>query len=131
MKLLVTILSFLVILTGCASRKITIYSEPEGAKVIVDSQEIGITPCTFPFTYYGTRQIILEKEGYQTERVLVPINPPLIHIFPFDILILFMPYPMVDLHHFSYTLSPSQESNLNEILKRGEELKEYLNRKVK
>lgn len=128
MRLLILIISLSIFVYGCADRKITIRSEPEGAKVIVDSQEMGVTPSTFPFTYYGTRQIILKKDGYQIYTVLAPIKPPLIHVFPFDILILFIPYPMRDYRTLSYILVPYQKTDVKEILKRGDELKEHLNK---
>lgn len=130
MRLLLFIISLSFFVYGCADRKITIRSEPEGAKVIIDSQEMGITPSTIPFTYYGTRQIILKKDGYQTYTVLAPIKPPLIHIFPFDILILFIPYPMKDYRILSYKLLPYQKTDVKEILKKGNELKEHLNKTV-
>jgi len=130
MKSLIIALGILAVLCGCADRKIIIKSEPEGAKVMVDSQEMGVTPCSFPFTYYGTREIILKKDGYQTRRILKSINPPLIHIFPFDVLILFVPYPLKDYREFSYKLSTYKKSDVQDVLKRGEELKNQLNKKL-
>jgi hypothetical protein len=129
MKLLILTLGFLTILYGCADRRIIIRSEPEGAKVIVDSKEMGVTPCSFPFTYYGTREIILKKNGYQTMRILKQINAPFIHIFPFDVLILFVPYPLKDHRDFSYILVAYNKSDVKDILKRGDDLKKQLNKK--
>lgn len=126
----IIILGFL--LGGCASRKITIKSEPPGAKVIMDGQEKGITPCSFHFTYYGSRQIALEKDGYQTFKVIASVNPPWVHAFPFDVLLLFIPYPMTDHHKFSYQLVPvsHEEQDMKAAVRRGEELKEYLNKQL-
>ena len=124
-KLILILIIFISL--GCASRTITINTEPEGAKVFVDSQEMGISPCTFPFTYYGTRHIALEKEGYQTKQILKSIKPPVIHIFPFDILVLLIPYPLEDHHNIYYKLSGNKEKDINETLKKGGALKERLN----
>ena len=38
-------------------RRITIKTDPPGALVYIDDQEIGVTPVSTSFTYYGTRKI--------------------------------------------------------------------------
>jgi len=70
--------------TGCVRRKLTIRSQPEGALVYVDQQEVGQTPLSVPFTYYGTREIILEKDGYQTVKEKHRIRLPWYQIPPLD-----------------------------------------------
>jgi hypothetical protein len=42
---------------GCVERKITIGSEPSGALVYLNDVEIGRTPVTVPFTWYGDYDI--------------------------------------------------------------------------
>ena len=51
---------------GCVQRRMTIRSSPPGAMVYVDNQEIGTTPVSTGFTYYGTREFRLVKDGYET-----------------------------------------------------------------
>ena len=51
---------------SCVQRRLTIRSNPPGAYVYVDDYEIGITPCSTDFIYYGTRQFRLVREGYET-----------------------------------------------------------------
>lgn len=51
---------------GCVRRRLTVRTNPPGALVYVDNQEIGYTPVSVPFTYYGTREIRLEKDGFET-----------------------------------------------------------------
>jgi hypothetical protein len=48
---------------GCVQRHITITSEPEGALVYLNNNEIGRTPITTDFTYYGNFDVQLRKEG--------------------------------------------------------------------
>ena len=55
----------LIVLTGCVQRKITINSEPQGALVHLNDQEVGRTPVEVPFTFYGTYDVRLEKPGYE------------------------------------------------------------------
>ena len=52
-------------LPGCVRRKMLITSEPAGALVYRNDQEVGRTPLEVPFTWYGTYDIRLEKAGYQ------------------------------------------------------------------
>ncbi len=51
---------------GCGvKRTITVTSEPSGALVHLNDQEVGRTPVTVPFLFYGTYDVRLEKEGYK------------------------------------------------------------------
>lgn len=53
-------------LTGCVKRTLLIESDPPGALVYLNDQEVGRTPVIVPFTWYGTYDVRLEKEGYRT-----------------------------------------------------------------
>ncbi len=70
--------------TGCVQRRLTIRSNPPGAMVYVDDQPIGNSPVSTPFTYYGTRKIRLEKDGFETVKVEQNFNPPWYEIPPLD-----------------------------------------------
>jgi len=50
---------------GCVLRTINITSQPVGALVYLNDEEVGRTPLTVPFTFYGTYDVILEADGYQ------------------------------------------------------------------
>ena len=54
------------IVAGCIQRTITIESDPSGALVHLNDEEVGRTPVTVPFTFYGTYDVRVEKDGYQT-----------------------------------------------------------------
>jgi len=51
---------------GCVERRLMITSEPPGALVFLNDQEVGRTPLEVPFTWYGVYDVKLEQEGYQT-----------------------------------------------------------------
>jgi len=70
--------------TGCVRRRLTVRTNPPGAQVFVDDQEIGVTPCSASFVYYGTRKITVMKDGYKTETLFQRINPPWYEIPPLD-----------------------------------------------
>jgi hypothetical protein len=69
---------------GCVRRRLTVRPNPPGAQVFVDNQEIGTTPCSASFVYYGTRSITIMKDGYRTEKILQKINPPWYELPPLD-----------------------------------------------
>ena len=52
------------VLGGCVQRTITVTSEPAGALVWLNDEEVGRTPVAVPFTWYGTYDVRLEKEGF-------------------------------------------------------------------
>jgi hypothetical protein len=62
--------------SGCVRRRLNVRTNPPGALVYVDNQQIGTTPCSVDFTYYGTREIRLVKPGFETLTVNQPIPAP-------------------------------------------------------
>jgi hypothetical protein len=74
------------LLAGCVEREMTITSEPSDALVFVSGQEVGRTPVTIPFTWYGDYDIILRKEGCKTLTTHAKLDPPIYEIIPFDLL---------------------------------------------
>lgn len=52
--------------TGCVKRTLLIESDPPGALVYLNDEEVGRTPVTVPFTWYGTYDVRLEMAGYRT-----------------------------------------------------------------
>jgi hypothetical protein len=70
--------------SGCVRRRLTVRSNPPGAQVFVDDQEIGTTPCSSSFVYYGTRKVTLIKDGYRTETLYQKLSAPWYQIPPLD-----------------------------------------------
>jgi hypothetical protein len=62
--------------SGCVQRRLTIRSNPPGALVYVDDYQIGTTPVSTDFVYYGNRKVRLVKSGYETLTVIQPIPTP-------------------------------------------------------
>src|SRR5690554_5140327 len=69
-------LACLLATSGCVRRRLAVRTSPPGAVVSVDNQVIGTSPAASSFTYYGTREIRIEKDGYRTETIRRRINPP-------------------------------------------------------
>jgi len=79
-----TVLVALAAAPGCVQRRMTIRSSPPGALVYVDDYQIGSTPVSTDFIYYGTRKIRLVKDGFETLTVRQPFPMPWYQVFPLD-----------------------------------------------
>jgi len=96
--------------SGCQSvqRRMTIRSNPPGALVLVDGREVGYTPASVDFTYYGTREITLIKDGYQTLTTLQTYEKPWYQYpgveFASDN---FLPVTVTNRHDLAYNLRPA------------------------
>ncbi len=50
-------------MVGCVQRTIHITSNPPGALVHLNDEEVGRTPLRVPYLFYGTYDVRLEKDG--------------------------------------------------------------------
>lgn len=111
--------------TGCVQRRMMIRSNPPGAVVYVDNYEIGTTPIATNFIYYGTRQIRLVKDGYETLTVEQPVPPPWYQIPPLDFVTENMvPGEIRDRREFTYQLVPQMVVPTEQLVGRGEDLRQ-------
>lgn len=122
--LLLTGLAGVMASAGCVSRRMTIVSNPPGALVLLEGKEIGYTPVSVDFTYYGTRELTLIKDGYETLTVLQPVPAPwyqwpVIEFFADN----FTPGHITDRRQFAYQLQPQRLVPNHELLSRGEMLR--------
>ncbi|MHC4510118.1 MAG: PEGA domain-containing protein, partial [Planctomycetota bacterium] len=73
-----------VFLCGCVERKLTINTEPQGALVTLNDEEIGESPVTVGFNWYGDYCVRLSKEGYETLNTHRELEGPWYDDLPFD-----------------------------------------------
>ena len=52
------------LLTGCVERELTITTKPQGALVVLNDEEIGTSPVTVPFNWYGDYRVRISKSGF-------------------------------------------------------------------
>jgi hypothetical protein len=70
---------------GCVERIARIQTAPPGAFVIVNDEEVGVSPVRFSFLWYGDYDIMVRKPGYQTLKTHHQINAPWYEWPPFDL----------------------------------------------
>ncbi len=101
-----------------------IRTNPEGALVTIDSQTIGNSPVQVPFTYYGTREIRLEREGYETVKVKQNIRPPWWQVPPLDFITdNFAMRELRDQRVLDFEMVPQQMIDENQLIHRATDLR--------
>lgn len=117
----------LVLLNSCVERTMTLTSDPPGALVYVNDQEIGRTPVSKDFTWYGTYDVQLRMDGYETLNQKTQVNPPL-WLWPgIDLFAELAPANIHDKQEFAYKLTPAtQPIPPEELIKNAEDTRAML-----
>jgi hypothetical protein len=111
-------------LAGCVERRYTIRSDPPGATVIVNGEEIGPAPASKSFVYYGQREITLMLDGYETNTVIQPIKAPwwdnyVTEFFTENVI----PVTFRDEREYKFQMTPAQSPPQGELRDRAEGLR--------
>lgn len=116
----------LLVFSGCVERTMKIDSDPRGARVFVNDEEVGATPVRVAFLWYGDYDIMLRKDGYQTLKTHYRINPPWYQYPPIDLIAeCLIPATIKDEHVLpAYELSSAESPPLPELVERAAGLRE-------
>lgn len=124
-RLLVIAALVLLSATGCVRRRLNVRTNPPGALVYVDNQQIGTTPCSVDFTYYGTREVRLVKPGYETLTINQPIPAPWYQIPPLDFFSEnLVPTKIRDNRTVTYDLAPQLIVPTQQLIDRAQQLRQ-------
>ena len=109
---------------GCVSRRMTFISNPPGAMVLLEGKEIGYSPASADFIWYGTRQVTLIKDGFETKTDLVTVAAPwyqwpVIEFFSDNLL----PTRITDRRVFNFELQPKKIIPDEELRSRARQLR--------
>ncbi len=97
------------LLAGCLQRTITVTSEPQGAVVWINDNEVGRTPVDVDFTYFGKYSVRLRREGYEPVIDVRTTRPPVQELPVIDLAAEAIP---ANFHHriaWHYDLVPALE----------------------
>ena len=115
------------ILCGCVERRLTINTRPQGAVVELNDEEIGESPVTVNFNWYGDYCVRISKEGYETLNTHRCLKGPWYDHFPFDFFAQIVnPSRIVDSYEWTFELSPVRQISREELIQNAEELKKQL-----
>jgi len=110
---------------SCVRRTMTIRTVPEGATVRLNDQDIGQTPVTVDFTWYGDYDLVFEKDGYETVRTHKRIAAPWYQVPPIDLFAeAFVPYTIHDHHEVEQELEPRTYPTQDELVQRAKEFRD-------
>lgn len=110
--------------SGCVHRRMTIVSNPPGAMVMLEGEEVGYTPMSLDFTYYGTRELTLIKDGYKTLTVMQKVPAPWYQRGPMEFVTdNFALTKINNRHEFTYSLEPHEATSTQDLLQRASGLK--------
>lgn len=102
----------LLALAGCVERRIEITSEPSGALVWLNDQQVGRTPTQATFLYHGVYDVRLELSGYEPLRTEAEAKAPLYENAPLDLVAEALPMRINNIQRWHFVLEPSLESTL-------------------
>jgi len=126
-KSLSTILPLLLLAVGgCVQRQLTVTSEPAGALVYMNDQEVGRTPFTRDFIWYGRYEVAVRKDGYDSLKTHTSVYAPFWQWVPLDLPMELL--PVTDREHISYALRPAttQPADTAAVMVRAEQLQAKL-----
>ncbi len=120
---------FALLVGGCVRQKLTVVSDPPGALVYLNGAEVGRTPMTRQFTWYGDYDVELRKEGYDTLKTHDQLTAPWWNWVPLDLIANL--FPLTDHQHMSFTLHPAstQPADPEVMMERAEEMRGELQAK--
>jgi hypothetical protein len=113
----------LMLVGGCVQRKLTITSEPSGAIVTMNDQDVGRTPFTRDFTWYGWYDVAVRKDGYDTVKAHSKVIAPWWQWFPIDLVTEVL--PLTDRQELHYSLKPAstQPADQSAVITRARAMK--------
>ena len=114
-----------ILLSGCVERKLTINTEPQGALIVLNDEEVGMSPVTVAFNWYGDYTVRIDKEGYQAIDTHRDLKRPMKDKFPMDFYYeVLTPKKYVDEYEWTFALAPYVPADRDELLKAAATIKE-------
>ena len=105
------------LIAGCVERRLTIHTEPPDAVVWLNDEEIGTTPVTVGFNWYGDYKIRIEKSGYEILNTHQNLPRPAEDYFPLDFFAeVLWPGTITRETAWNFTLVPAQNPTAQELL---------------
>jgi hypothetical protein len=113
------------VLAGCVERKLTIITEPQGAIISLNDQQVGTSPVTVSFNWYGNYRVRIRKDGYETLDVSQKLKAPLHDLPPLDFFTeVLYPGRIVDSYEWTFDLSPKHYPTREELIEKADALRD-------
>ena len=117
----------LVCLSGCVERRLTLQTTPKGAVIMLNDEQIGESPVSTSFQWYGDYNIEISKPGYKTIRTHRELKAPWYDMFPFDFFAQILnPHHINDTYQWHFELTPLESKDRGKLLLKAVKLKKQL-----
>ena len=112
-------------LAGCVRRTLTINTEPTGALVWLNNEEIGRSPATVDFLWYGDYDIVIRNKGCGTLITHAVLDPPWYQLPGIDFFAeVLYPGRIHDARSLYFTLNPETLPDHDALVGRALEFRE-------
>ena len=125
--LFLTCLVIVALTAGCVERKLTINTNPQGALVELNDEQIGVTPVTVAFNWYGDYKVRIQKEGFNSIDTHRQLDRPLHDKFPFDFFASISPDQIVDEYEWTFDLETYKPITREELIEASKAAQEQAN----
>ncbi len=108
---------------GCVERRLTINTNPQDALIELNDEEIGTSPVTVSFNWYGDYNIRATKTGHQTLSTNRVLKRPMHDRPPFDFIAGVLNHKkIVDSYEWTFDLQSMQIPERNDLIQDAIEL---------
>jgi hypothetical protein len=108
---LVSLAACALALGGCLERTITVTSEPPGALVTINSVEVGRTPVSTAFMYYGVYDVRVRRDGYIPVWEKREASAPIYEWPPLDLVAEAIPAEITTNIKWHFVLQPEERAD--------------------
>jgi len=125
------VVCLMVFLAGCVERELTIATEPPAAVVWLNDEEIGVTPVTVNFNWYGDYTVRIEKQGYDILNTHQLLKRPAHDVFPLDFFAeVLWPGTIEDSYTWTFDLEPYQQTPAAELIEQANQMRDQANNEL-
>ncbi|MBN1817877.1 MAG: PEGA domain-containing protein [Sedimentisphaerales bacterium] len=122
--ILLLALSVAAALSGCVERRLTIQTQPPGATVLLNDEEIGASPVTVSFNWYGDYRVQCIKPGYAVLTTHRELKAPVHDTFPLDFFYgVLWPGRILDEFEWTFELSAYQPPDREALIDQAQQRK--------
>ena len=113
--------------TGCLERELTINTDPQDALVVLNDEQIGLSPVTVSFNWYGDYKVRISKPGFETLKTHRLLKAPWYDAFPFDFFAqILTPERRVDSYEWTFDLQKQKQISRDQLIQNAQTLGQKL-----
>lgn len=114
---------------GCVRRTVAINTDPQGARVWLNDREVGTSPVSVDFTWYGDYDVVIrhpgEEKKYATLKTNHRLNPPWYQQPGIDFVVeVLWPFTVHDRQEMFFTLEPMAEVKQDQLIEQATQFRE-------